>query len=69
MTIQREDLGSIVPLDRHHDRAAFCCGVKHLDNYLKDAAISDQEKNLSRVFALTLKEKPEFYVSMMNLLF
>ncbi len=59
MKLERSALNSIVPLDRTHDRAAFCCGVKHLNNYLKDVAIQDQENKFSRVFVLTLVEDPK----------
>ena len=60
MKLERSALNSIVPLDRTHNRAAFCCGVKHLNNYLKDAAVQDQENKFSRVFVLTLVEDPKF---------
>lgn len=60
MRLDRTDLNNIMPLDRTHDRAAFCCGVSHLDNYIKDAAIRDQEKRFSRVFVLTLAQNSQF---------
>jgi len=56
------DLRGIELLHRGHDRKAFRCGVENLDNYLRDRAISDTEKNLSRVFVLTLKVQPNTIV-------
>lgn len=60
MKLNRSALNKIVPLDRTHNRAAFSCGVEHLNNYLRDAAIQDQENRFSRVFVLTLVEDPKF---------
>jgi ribosomal protein S18 acetylase RimI-like enzyme len=40
----------IEPLDRKkHDRAAFTCGHKALDNYLKNTAARQQDENITRV--------------------
>jgi ribosomal protein S18 acetylase RimI-like enzyme len=40
----------IEPLDRKkHDRAAFTCGHKPLDNYLKNTAARQQDENMTRV--------------------
>ena len=40
----------IEPLGRHHDRAAFSCGVEALDRYLRMQAGQDERRNLARVF-------------------
>ena len=61
------DLRPIEPLSREHDRKAFKSGVEKLDNYLHDRAVGDNEKNLSRVFVLTLKEKPNTIVGYYSL--
>jgi GNAT superfamily N-acetyltransferase len=38
------------PLDRKkHDRAAFTCGEKALDNYLKNTATRQQDQDITRV--------------------
>lgn len=52
------DLNPIEALTRNHDRRSFISGVSKLDNYLRDRAIGDIEKNVSRVFVLALKDKP-----------
>jgi len=41
---------AIGPLGKHHDRAAFSCGVDTLDKYLRERAGHDARKNLTRVF-------------------
>lgn len=40
----------IEPFGRHHDRAAFSCGVEALDGYLRTQAGQDERRNLARVF-------------------
>lgn len=40
----------IEPLGRHHDRAAFSCGVEALDRYIRQQAGQDERRNLARVF-------------------
>ncbi|MFQ5785947.1 MAG: GNAT family N-acetyltransferase [Alphaproteobacteria bacterium] len=44
---------NIEPLGRHHDRAAFSCGVEDLDDYLKTRAGQDERRNVARVFVAT----------------
>lgn len=61
------DLRAIELLNRSHDRKAFSCGVDKLDNYLRDRAVSDTERNLSRVFVLTLKAAPNTIVGYYSL--
>ena len=41
---------SIQPLGKHHDRAAFSCGVEELDTYLKRRAGQDVRRRVARVF-------------------
>lgn len=43
----------IEPLARKHDRAAFSCGVKALDQYLQRQATQDVKKHVAVVFVLT----------------
>jgi hypothetical protein len=61
------DLRGIELLNRGHDLQAFHCGVENLDNYLRDRAVSDSEKNLSRIFVLTLKASPNTIVGYYSL--
>jgi len=42
----------IEPLDKAHDRAAFSCGDKALDNYLKTQARQDIAKKVAVTFVL-----------------
>lgn len=39
-------------LGRHHDRTAFSCGEEALDNYVRQRARQDDERNVARVFVL-----------------
>lgn len=43
----------ITPLNDHHDRAAFECGVEPLDRYLKTQAGQDIRKRVASCFVLT----------------
>jgi ribosomal protein S18 acetylase RimI-like enzyme len=43
----------IEPLAKEHDRAAFSCGVKALDQYLQRQATQDVKKHVAVVFVLT----------------
>ena len=43
----------IEPLAKVHDRAAFSCGVKALDQYLQRQAAQDLKKHVAAVFVLT----------------
>ena len=49
------DLDALVvePLGRHHDRAAFSCGVQELDRYLERQAGQDVRRRIARVFVCT----------------
>ncbi|CAN5659060.1 GNAT family N-acetyltransferase [soil metagenome] len=65
------DLNPIESLTRNHDRKSFISGVSKLDNYLRDRSIVDIEKHISRVFVLTLRQKPQTiagYYSLSSLL-
>ncbi len=42
----------IEPLNRHHNRAAFFCGIESLDRYLKRQANQDMKRRVSRVFVV-----------------
>ena len=52
-----ETAPTVEPLDDHHDRAAFSCGVEALDRYLRQQAGQDQRRNVATVF-VALGEKP-----------
>ena len=41
------------PLAKQHDRTAFSCGVKALDQYLQRQATQDVKKHVAVVFVLT----------------
>lgn len=43
----------IAPLEDHHDRAAFECGVEPLDRYFKTQAGQDVRKRVASCFVLT----------------
>lgn len=47
----------IEPLGKH-DRAAFSCGKKPLDDYIREQASQDVKRNLARVFVLVSKDAP-----------
>lgn len=53
------DLNAAEPITKDHDRESFTSGVSKLDNFLRDCAIRDAEKNVSRTFVLTLKKHPK----------
>jgi GNAT superfamily N-acetyltransferase len=40
------------PLGKHHNRAAFACGVEELDRYLRERARQDMDRNIAVVFVL-----------------
>jgi GNAT superfamily N-acetyltransferase len=41
---------AIEPLGRHHDRAAFSCGHRDLDDWFRHRAGQDEKRNVARVF-------------------
>jgi ribosomal protein S18 acetylase RimI-like enzyme len=41
---------NILPLDPRHDRSAFFCGEKALDDYLRNHASQDARRNVASVF-------------------
>ena len=43
----------IVPLDEHHDRMGFECGVEPLDRYFRTQAGQDARKRVASCFVLT----------------
>ena len=48
----------IEPLNNSHNRPAFVCSVKSLDNYLKKQAKQDIKRRISRVFVVYTPESP-----------
>lgn len=46
-------------LNRSHNRAGFDCGVKELNEFLKNFAHQNSKKGLSRTFVLTENSAPE----------
>jgi len=48
---------SIEPLGKHHDRAAFSCGKKPLDQYIKEQARQDAKRHYAAPFVLVEKGK------------
>ena len=49
----------VEPLGKHHDRAAFSCGVTELDTYLQRYVGQDQRRNLTRCFVLIKLDEPQ----------
>ncbi len=47
---ERAGTPPVEPLGKHHDRAAFSCGVGELDDYLRRRAGQDQRRKISQVF-------------------
>ncbi len=43
------------PLAKHHDRAAFSCGNKSLDRYLKERASQDARRQIAAPFVVVSK--------------
>ena len=39
-------------LEKHHDRAAFNCGVEELDRYLRERASQDARRRIAAVFVM-----------------
>ena len=54
------DFSSLIikPLDTHHDRNVFRCGIDSLDNYLQKQARQDEKRRISRIFVATTVEQP-----------
>lgn len=50
----------MVPLERHHDRAGFSCGVESLDQYLHLQAWQDIRRRTNAVFVLTAADRREY---------
>ena len=48
----------VEPLGKQHDRAAFSCGVRELDEYLRSYAGQDQKRDLARCFVLIHEDDP-----------
>src|SRR5262245_25469376 len=48
----------VEPLDAHHDREAFSCGVASLDAYLRTQAGQDVRRRANAVFVLVATAKP-----------
>ena len=47
------------PLAKHHDRAAFSCGNKYLDRYLKETARQDARRLIAAPFVVVSKTNPQ----------
>ena len=52
----------IAPLDNHHDRLNFNCGIDMLDRYIKQQAGQDIKRHISRVFVATTPQHPKIIV-------
>ncbi len=48
-----ELLNEPVLLSRSHDRSAFDCGVRALNDYLKQYALQNQKKGAARTYVAT----------------
>lgn len=49
---------TIEPLDKHHDRTSFDCGVKELNRYLQTSASQHAKKGISRTFVVVENMAP-----------
>ena len=49
----------IEPLGKHHDRAAFSCGVEELDEYLRRFVGQDHRRDPTRCFVLVHPDRSE----------
>jgi GNAT superfamily N-acetyltransferase len=58
MSAQNAFLYRLEPLGKHHDRAAFSCGVDSLDSYLKTQASQDMRRKANAVFVLVPADSP-----------
>lgn len=52
-------------LDKHHDLSNFSCGVKDLDEFLKEDALKQQEQNLSVTYLAIHDDDILGYVSIL----
>lgn len=57
----------IGPLDRHHDRAVFSCGVPALDRYLQRQARQDIRNNVAAVFVMVDPALPDHIIGYYSL--
>lgn len=42
----------IEPLQKHHDRSSFCCGIEELDRYLSFQATQDAKRKVAAPFVM-----------------
>lgn len=57
----------ILPLDKSHDRKAFCCGEPSLDDYLHRYAGQDIRRRVNRVFVAVSADEPRQIVAYYSL--
>lgn len=53
-------------LNKYHDLSKFSCGVKDLDEFLKEDAYNQQEKNLNVTYLAIYKDEVIGYVSLLT---
>ncbi len=51
----------IEPLTREHDRKAFDCGDEEVNRFLREKALQDQERDLSRTMVLIDEHKTAYH--------
>lgn len=56
------------PLNRSHDRQGFDCGDNSVNRFLKESALQDQERDLSRTIVFVEDRYPEKIVAYHTLL-
>jgi ribosomal protein S18 acetylase RimI-like enzyme len=44
-------------MDKQHDKANFSCGIRELDNYIKQQASQDSKRNLTKVYVIIRNNK------------
>jgi ribosomal protein S18 acetylase RimI-like enzyme len=58
---------TIEPLDKHHDRKTFDCGVKELNGYLQTTAFQHSKKGISRTFVIVEHVAPPVILGFITL--
>ncbi|MBL8193477.1 MAG: GNAT family N-acetyltransferase [Blastocatellia bacterium] len=55
---------SLVLLEKQHDRKNFDCGSEPLNTYIKQYALQNQKRNMTRVYVILLENKVVAYYSL-----
>lgn len=55
---------SLVLLEKQHDRKNFDCGIEPLNTYIKQYALQNQKRNMTRVYVILLENRVVAYYSL-----